>query len=74
MAERTTIVSFETGGGDDKAELFTSSPKWMEILDALITRRSDCYVTDIVKDQDGKILGKHYSFPQKFLILSEGGL
>lgn len=70
MIERTTIVSFETGSGNDKAELFTSSPDWMSYLDNLIETRSDCFVTDVVKDPGGRVVGKHYSFPQKFIILT----
>ena len=62
MIERTTIVSFETGS--------TSSPDWMNYLDNLIETRSDCFVTDVVKDPGGRVVGKHYSFPQKFIILT----
>lgn len=69
MIQRTTIVSFESG--KETAEFFTSSPAWMNCLDDLSETRSDCFiVTDVVKDPDGHVVGKHYSFPQKFITLN----
>lgn len=65
MIERTTIVAFESG--DERAELFTSSPIWQERIDRLCHENPDCQITEVIRDPQGRVIGKHYNFPKALL-------
>ena len=71
--ERTTIVSFDTGSDDDRAELFTSSPYWQSRMDILVSENPECEVIEIMRDPEGRVIGKHYSFPQRIIMLEGVG-
>lgn len=67
MLERTTIVSFDTGG-DDRAELFTSSPNWMAQMDMLVSA-GWIELVEIIRGSRGQVYGKRYSFPQTMITI-----
>lgn len=67
MIERTTIISFETGNTNERAEMFTSSPSLIAAMDALTVQNLDCHVTDVFHDLDGQITGKQYSLPRNMI-------